>query len=233
MQAKLTEQRFDAGEHVMLDWGPDEGWRVNALAALSAADPSAIFLVDHAWTYTRGTARQTLMGVDGLLSRVAGLLDMEDDDDGGGSADGDADDADDADLKAALLEGAQGQVPVDANTAIAIKGSTIPEAGDGAFAAVALATGTFLGTYQGEKLNAAAAQEKYPLGNAYYVLAVPGSDDLLIDAADASKSNWLRYLNHSRGKGCNCVMLDGALVVATRKYVHHIAFITLLLQSTQ
>jgi hypothetical protein len=32
---------------------------------LSAADPSAIFLVDHAWTYTTATARQALQEVEG------------------------------------------------------------------------------------------------------------------------------------------------------------------------
>ena len=41
------------------------------------------------------------------------------------------------------------------------------------------------------------AQARYPRGDAYYLLAVPGEDDVLVDAADPERSNWLRYLNHA------------------------------------
>ena len=43
----------------------------------------------------------------------------------------------------------------------------------------------------------AEAQARYPRGDAYYLLAVPGADDVLVDAADPERSNWLRYLNHA------------------------------------
>ena len=29
------------------------------------------------------------------------------------------------------------------------------------------------------------------------LLTVPGADDVLVDAADPERSNWLRYLNHA------------------------------------
>ena len=80
---------------------------------------------------------------------------------------------------------------------IAIRTSSIPDAGQGAFAAVGLAPATLLGTYAGERLSSAEAQARYPRGDAYYLLAVPGADDLLVDAADPERSNWLRYLNHA------------------------------------
>ena len=52
LQAKLTDQVFDAGEHLMLDWDADgTGWHVLVANpdGLRAEDPNAIFLVDHAW----------------------------------------------------------------------------------------------------------------------------------------------------------------------------------------
>ena len=52
LQAKLTGQVFDAGEHLMMDWDADgTGWHVLVAnpEGLRAEDPNTIFLVDHAW----------------------------------------------------------------------------------------------------------------------------------------------------------------------------------------
>ncbi len=162
-------------------------------------------------SYTRASARDALEQVDGLLDRVVGLLDMEDEQD---EQDGQQEEESDA-LNAALLNSALEQGEPVSESAVDIRMSTIPKAGKGAHTKVQMDAGTFLGTYAGERLNTAEAQARYPRGDAYYLLAVPGESDVLIDAVDPSKSNWLRYLNHARGAKCNCVMLDGARVRTT------------------
>ena len=135
---------------------------------------------------------------------------MEDD------QDGQQEDCSD-ELKAGLLSSALKQGEPVSETAIEIRTSNIPEAGNGAFAKTQMDAGTFLGTYAGERLSTSEAQARYPRGDAYYLLAVPGESDVLVDAADPTKSNWLRYLNHARGANCNCAMLDGARVRAPRR----------------
>lgn len=40
--------------------------------------------------------------------------------------------------------------------------------------------------------------------------------DALVDAADPSQSNWLRYLNHATPPAANCQMTDGAVVTTLR-----------------
>ena len=158
-------------------------------------------------SYTRTSARDALEQVDGLLGRVVGLLDMEDEQD-------EQEEEDTEELKASLLSSVLKQGEPVSETAVDIRMSAIPEAGNGAHAKAQMEAGTFLGTYTGERLNTAEAQARYPLGDAYYLLAVPGESDVLVDAVDPSKSNWLRYLNHARGAKCNCVMLDGGRVRA-------------------
>ncbi|XP_069759518.1 tubulin--tyrosine ligase-like protein 12 [Narcine bancroftii] len=44
---------------------------------LQAADPDSIFLIDHAWTYRMGQARQHLWEIPGLLHRLANLTGVE------------------------------------------------------------------------------------------------------------------------------------------------------------
>ena len=159
-------------------------------------------------SYTRASARDALEQVDGLVGRVVGLLDMEDEQDG---QDGQEEEESD-ELKAVLLRSALEQREPVSESAIDIRMSTIPKAGKGAHTRVQMDAGTFLGTYAEERLDTAEAQARYPRGDAYYLLAVPGESDVLVDAVDPSKSNWLRYLNHARGAKCNCVMLAGGRV---------------------
>ena len=56
-------------------------WRAETLKDVEADDPSQIFLVDHAWTFRTDQARQQLTQVPGLASRMAGLMDIEEDED--------------------------------------------------------------------------------------------------------------------------------------------------------
>ena len=44
-------------------------------------DPNQIYLVDHAWTFRTDQARQQLCQVPGLASRMAALMDIEEEDD--------------------------------------------------------------------------------------------------------------------------------------------------------
>ena len=46
---------------------------------VEAEDPNQIFLVDHAWTFKTEDARKQLTQVPGLLSRMAALMDLSDD----------------------------------------------------------------------------------------------------------------------------------------------------------
>lgn len=38
--------------------------------------PRSIFIIDHAWSYRAGEARQCLMEIPGLLERMVGLMDI-------------------------------------------------------------------------------------------------------------------------------------------------------------
>ena len=49
-----------------------------------------------------------------------------------------------------------------------------------------------------------------------FVCADAGDPDALVDAADPSRSNWLRYLNHATTPAANCQMTDGAVVTTAR-----------------
>ena len=59
----------------------DVDWRAETLKDVEADDPSQIFLVDHAWTFRTDQARQQLVQVPGLASRMAGLMDIEETED--------------------------------------------------------------------------------------------------------------------------------------------------------
>ncbi len=97
---------------------------------------------------------------------------------------------------------------------IVIKDSLIPNAGQGAFIDVDVKKGSLLGKYIGEPLTNEEYVNKYPDGKSFYVLAVPGEEDMFVDASDPSKSNWTRYINHD--KKSNVRWEIGGDVIATR-----------------
>ena len=84
--------------------------------------------------------------------------------------------------------------------ALALRASLIAGAGSGLFAAQALPSGALLGVYSGEALTAAAFAARYPAGGernpsyCYHQRA-----DLIIDAADESRSSVLRFINSPHG----------------------------------
>ncbi|XP_065121657.1 tubulin--tyrosine ligase-like protein 12 [Paramisgurnus dabryanus] len=91
LYCKLANEVFDAGEVfgiMQVEEEEDEGGeqRVNPgdemsykvivtrEGGLQAADPTSVFLVDHAWTYRVESARQQLLEIPGLLIRMASLM---------------------------------------------------------------------------------------------------------------------------------------------------------------
>ncbi|XP_056605229.1 tubulin--tyrosine ligase-like protein 12 [Triplophysa dalaica] len=93
LHLKLTNEVFDAGEVFGImqveeeEVEEDESERkhhpgdemsykviVTRDSGLQAADPTSIFLVDHAWTYRVESARQQLLEIPGLLIRMASLM---------------------------------------------------------------------------------------------------------------------------------------------------------------
>ncbi len=68
--------------------------------------------------------------------------------------------------------------------------------GQGAFATLPHAAGALLGFYAGELLDAAAAAARPDKSYMYVLRETPR---LVIDAADASKSTWARFINSPRG----------------------------------
>jgi len=81
LHAKLSKQVFDAGDQFSLLQVENEEeeveWRVETTADVVENDPNQIFLIDHAWTYKTDEARQMLMQVPGLATRMAGLMDIQ------------------------------------------------------------------------------------------------------------------------------------------------------------
>ena len=75
--------------------------------------------------------------------------------------------------------------------------STIPNAGNGAFANVFLPKGTVLGNYKGKKLSPAQYDRLKDSSYVWYVSA-GGTNHFYIDGKDPKVSNWLRFLNDSR-----------------------------------
>lgn len=93
LHLKLANEVFDAGEVFGImqveeeeDEDEDKERRSNPGAemaykvivtkesGLQAADPTSVFLVDHAWTYRVESARQQLLEIPGLLIRMASLM---------------------------------------------------------------------------------------------------------------------------------------------------------------
>jgi len=82
-----------------------------------------------------------------------------------------------------------------------IKTSTIPNAGNGAFANIFLPKGTVLGHYRGKKLS---AKQYDRLEDSSYVWELSSKNGpFYIDGKPEKYSNWLRYLNDSRDKRQN------------------------------
>ena len=67
--------------------------------------------------------------------------------------------------------------------------------GHGVYAVTALANNTWVGDYVGEVLTQSKYLKRYPAEDAEYVLSA--NEDYNVDAADPSKSSFLRYANHS------------------------------------
>ena len=79
--------------------------------------------------------------------------------------------------------------------------STIPNAGNGAFANIFLPKGTVLGHYRGKKLT---AKQYDRLEDSSYVWELSSKyGPFYIDGKPEKYSNWLRYLNDSRDKRQN------------------------------
>lgn len=93
LHLKLANEVFDAGdvfgimqveeeedEHEekekRLNPGDEIAYKVIVTreSGLQAADPTSVFLVDHAWTYRVESARQQLLEIPGLLIRMASLM---------------------------------------------------------------------------------------------------------------------------------------------------------------
>jgi len=86
--------------------------------------------------------------------------------------------------------------------------------GGGLFATKDIPSGTFLFDYRGEVLDTDQFDHRYPDGvPADYVVQV---GDQYIDAADPSRSNIARKMNHSRQPNCICWTLNGLQEVKPR-----------------
>ena len=85
--------------------------------------------------------------------------------------------------------------------------------GQGLFTRVSLVCGTFIGIYSGEKLSHREYTARYPLGNSSYTFLVDPNAQrrhrVFIDAADPSKSNLMRYINHNRDANVDAVASQG------------------------
>uniref|UniRef100_A0A182LSF8 Tubulin--tyrosine ligase-like protein 12 SET-like domain-containing protein n=1 Tax=Anopheles culicifacies TaxID=139723 RepID=A0A182LSF8_9DIPT len=89
---KLSDQVFDAGLSFSLlavDYGDeprapeDPVWtlQVSKEGGLKADDPTEIYLIDHAWTFRTDSARQLLNAHPELVSRLAVMMGLQQDDD--------------------------------------------------------------------------------------------------------------------------------------------------------
>jgi hypothetical protein len=82
-----------------------------------------------------------------------------------------------------------------------IQTSTIPNAGNGAFANIPLLKGTTLGYYKGKRLS---KQQYDRLKDQSYVWELSSrSGPIYVDGKDPKRSNWLRFLNDSRDRRVN------------------------------
>uniref|UniRef100_A0A4W6ESQ3 Tubulin tyrosine ligase-like family, member 12 n=1 Tax=Lates calcarifer TaxID=8187 RepID=A0A4W6ESQ3_LATCA len=83
---KITNEIYDAGEvfGIMQSQEKDNPGPVirskvvvTRDSGLQAAEPTSVFLVDHAWTYRVDHARQQLEQIPGLISRMAALMGLD------------------------------------------------------------------------------------------------------------------------------------------------------------
>ena len=94
-----------------------------------------------------------------------------------------------------------------------IRASTIH--GLGAFATRAIAAGTRLIEYAGQRLTPAEADERYPDrdDDRHHTFLFAIDDDVVIDAAVGG--NDARYINHSCDPNCDAVVDDGRIWIET------------------
>ena len=98
-------------------------------------------------------------------------------------------------------DGAAARVSSWAHPAHFVSRSRISGAGLGLFFAWRLPRGTLLGAYDGELLSKAQLDARYGGDDAVAPYAMQLGEDLFVDAADAARSNVLRYVNDARGSG--------------------------------
>ena len=108
-----------------------------------------------------------------------------------------------------------------AQRGIAIRPSTIPGAGQGAFALETLPANRLVGRYRGEVIDAQEFDRRYPaqtLGE--YVLQV--GKNTFIDARDPELSNWTRYVNdgHTQGQNLCNVRFTVRAGLKTKRVIH-------------
>ncbi|OQS03208.1 ubulin-tyrosine ligase [Thraustotheca clavata] len=75
---KLCQEIFDAGNYFQLARDQDGDLHAVAIQDLDASNRDAIFLIDHAWTFTNenSNARNTLKNVPSLLPRMENLMQL-------------------------------------------------------------------------------------------------------------------------------------------------------------
>lgn len=87
---KLNNQIFDAGEFfqlLLLDYGDDDRsekdpvFTVVALKDIKAADPNAVFLIDHAVTFKVDILRKQLSDNPSIVNRLSIMMGLSDNDD--------------------------------------------------------------------------------------------------------------------------------------------------------
>lgn len=90
-----------------------------------------------------------------------------------------------------------------------------PKQGMGAFATVAIPTGTRLIEYIGERLTPEEADARYPdvPGERHHTYLFAIDDDIVIDAAVGG--NEARFINHSCDPNCDAIAEDGRIWIET------------------
>ncbi|KAF0684507.1 Aste57867_23506 [Aphanomyces stellatus] len=80
---KLSQEVFDAGNYFQLAKDEDGELHVVAVQDVDPANPNAIFLVDHAWTFTteNNKPREMLNAIPSLVGRMENLMQLTVDDD--------------------------------------------------------------------------------------------------------------------------------------------------------
>ena len=90
-----------------------------------------------------------------------------------------------------------------------------PMQGSGAFATCAIAAGTRLIEYAGERLTPAASDARYPdvSGERHHTFLFAIDDEVVIDAA--VDGNDARFINHSCDPNCDAVIEEGRIWIET------------------